>query len=192
MAVKNKKLWLIYMIYDCNSISAVSQPVNISSHWIKPPVLLKWTQEAVGFIHCQRDEWHSVSKQRRRKSCPRRHSIRGLWAAAALFCCSRPGRLPSLLSGFTAAPPLCSAAFPEPSTFLDRAGAASLSSSASQHSNKELIDWESRAQPPPPPPAATPVARLQPQGVHAADAQWFCGPLVLRRSFNLSKCHMLD
>lgn len=77
MAVKNKKLWLIYMIYDCNSISAVSQPVNISSHWIKPPVLLKWTQEAVGFIHCQRDEWHSVSKQRRRKSCPRHHSIRG-------------------------------------------------------------------------------------------------------------------
>lgn len=81
------------------------------------------------------------------------------------------------------APPLCSAAFPEPSTFLDRAGAASLSSSASQHSNnKELIDWESRAQPPPPPPAATPVARLQPQGVGAADAQWLCGPLVLRRS----------
>lgn len=79
MAVKTKEEAMIDLYDWC----------VISSHWIKPPVLLKWTQEAVGFIHCQRDEWHSGSKQRRRKSCPRRHSIRGFWAAAAL-CSAAP------------------------------------------------------------------------------------------------------
>lgn len=47
----------------------------------------------------------SACKQRRMKWRPRRHSACDSWAAATV--CSRPGRFPSLLSGFTAAPLLC-------------------------------------------------------------------------------------
>lgn len=165
----------------------------ISSQWIKPPVLLKWTQEAVGFIHCQRDEWHSGSKQRRRKSCPRRYSIRGFWAAAALFCCSRPGRLPSLLSGFTASSTTLQRCFSWAKHFprpCRSRVALLLCVSAQQQQGAHWLGEQSAAAP------ATTSGHTCSSSAAAGRARsrcsvvmWPTGPPV---KFNLSKCHMLD